>query len=404
MEGKKYLIYVSLITVLVLISSCAQVQDKDTKDTIIDASFGAISTYLGAEFELKVNQEAVINSENIRIKFLEILEDSRCPRDVQCIWAGQIKILVNIMKNNQDMGNFELAINPVKGDTKTQSFDKYFIELKEVKKSGYESKATLIIKKQEPIVIYSMGSGWTDYSSKITINKDGQVYYEEKIGYTDTSTIKTKKLSEGELKGLLDLIKNVDIFSYNEIYICKQDCPTDMPSQRIKFIINEKEKEISIIEPAVIPEDLEKILDKIKDIQKKFYDTTTTTILPKESIDIITDKDSYPQSGNAVEIKLKNNGLSPIILRANNGCAQFFKVIDLKTGKNMQLYDKNLICTMAIRELTINQGETKTIGYWDKIDYDNAYCNIEVCTKPKVNLGKYKIVVLDISKIVEIIA
>ena len=117
MEGKKYLIYISLITVLVLISSCAQVQDKDTKDTIIDASFGAISTYLGAEFELKVNQEAVINSENIRIKFLEILEDSRCPRDVQCIWAGQIKILINIMKNNQDMGNFELAINPVKGDT-----------------------------------------------------------------------------------------------------------------------------------------------------------------------------------------------------------------------------------------------------------------------------------------------
>src|SRR3989344_4754754 len=128
MKGKKYLIYVFLITVLVLISSCAKIQDEDT---IPDTSFGAISTYMGTEFELKVNQEAVITSENIRIKFLEILEDSRCPRDVRCIWAGQVRILVNIMKNNQDMGNFELAIYYTgKNDAKTQSFDKYVIELK----------------------------------------------------------------------------------------------------------------------------------------------------------------------------------------------------------------------------------------------------------------------------------
>ena len=34
----------------------------------------------------------------IRIKFLEVLEDSRCPVDATCVWAGNAKIRISVSK------------------------------------------------------------------------------------------------------------------------------------------------------------------------------------------------------------------------------------------------------------------------------------------------------------------
>ena len=35
------------------------------------------------------------------IRFAEVLEDSRCPSDVTCVWAGQAKIKIEILENNK---------------------------------------------------------------------------------------------------------------------------------------------------------------------------------------------------------------------------------------------------------------------------------------------------------------
>jgi hypothetical protein len=32
----------------------------------------------------------------IRVRPVELLEDSRCPASVQCVWAGQVRVLVDI--------------------------------------------------------------------------------------------------------------------------------------------------------------------------------------------------------------------------------------------------------------------------------------------------------------------
>ncbi len=60
---------------------------------ISGASFAQESSppKLGEEFELAVHQTAQITDENISITFQEVLEDSRCPVDVTCIWAGLAK-------------------------------------------------------------------------------------------------------------------------------------------------------------------------------------------------------------------------------------------------------------------------------------------------------------------------
>lgn len=36
---------------------------------------------------------------DIQIKFKDVVSDSRCPKDVQCVWAGEAKVMVEVYKN-----------------------------------------------------------------------------------------------------------------------------------------------------------------------------------------------------------------------------------------------------------------------------------------------------------------
>jgi len=55
-----------------------------------------VNANLGKEFTLSIGQSATIAGENLRIRFAEVLEDSRCPRDVICIWAGRVSCIVEL--------------------------------------------------------------------------------------------------------------------------------------------------------------------------------------------------------------------------------------------------------------------------------------------------------------------
>lgn len=45
---------------------------------------------------MRVGQQKSARSSKVRIKFLSVVEDSRCPKDVNCVWAGNAKIKVRI--------------------------------------------------------------------------------------------------------------------------------------------------------------------------------------------------------------------------------------------------------------------------------------------------------------------
>ena len=38
--------------------------------------------------------------DGIRVRPIELLEDSRCPALVRCVWAGQIRLLVEVMRGD----------------------------------------------------------------------------------------------------------------------------------------------------------------------------------------------------------------------------------------------------------------------------------------------------------------
>ncbi|WP_017716392.1 hypothetical protein [Kamptonema formosum] len=103
------------------------------KPASVEVARSKASIKLGEEFQLKINQQANLNAEKIKVWFLRVVADSRCPANARCITAGRISIAVKIVQNNQDLGETILTLDP--GDPKlaTQTFGgNYAIQLLDV--------------------------------------------------------------------------------------------------------------------------------------------------------------------------------------------------------------------------------------------------------------------------------
>ena len=50
---------------------------------------------------LAIRQERTVPQFGMKIKFLDVLEDSRCPEGRQCIWAGNAKVRIAVWTGRQ---------------------------------------------------------------------------------------------------------------------------------------------------------------------------------------------------------------------------------------------------------------------------------------------------------------
>ena len=82
---------------------------------------------LGQEFTLSIGQSALIQGENLNIKFLEVTSDSRCPRDVTCIWAGEASCLIEVTKGSLEPYKLVLTQPGLTDQSAMQDFDGYEI-------------------------------------------------------------------------------------------------------------------------------------------------------------------------------------------------------------------------------------------------------------------------------------
>ena len=62
----------------------------------------AVTAGIGEPFTLGVGQSAQIAAEGMAVKFNEVIDDSRCPQGVTCIWAGQASSRVTITYQGKD--------------------------------------------------------------------------------------------------------------------------------------------------------------------------------------------------------------------------------------------------------------------------------------------------------------
>lgn len=60
---------------------------------------------------LRTGQQRSVAGAGVNVQFLSVLEDSRCPADVQCIWAGNARVRIKVAKPGGEPQVFTLNTN-----------------------------------------------------------------------------------------------------------------------------------------------------------------------------------------------------------------------------------------------------------------------------------------------------
>lgn len=63
---------------------------------------------LGYPFRISVGETVSFDGETLTVTYERLLEDWRCPEDVQCVWAGNGRILLGLAKSGSAPADLEL--------------------------------------------------------------------------------------------------------------------------------------------------------------------------------------------------------------------------------------------------------------------------------------------------------
>ncbi len=138
------LLFVNLTIISIIVWSGCISQPAIESDFIVAT--------LDVPFQLKINQTAELESENLQLRFSSVTEDSRCATGVQCIWAGRGTILIDILNNENSIGAFSLS---TEGGLSNTTFDEYTLKL-----------TTL-----NPYPIINQTINLSDYTATLVVNK-----------------------------------------------------------------------------------------------------------------------------------------------------------------------------------------------------------------------------------------
>src|SRR5688572_23066032 len=53
------------------------------------------------QFTLRYGQSSAIAGSSLRVRFAELAEESRCPKNVVCVWMGNAKIRLDVTSNGR---------------------------------------------------------------------------------------------------------------------------------------------------------------------------------------------------------------------------------------------------------------------------------------------------------------
>jgi hypothetical protein len=92
-----------------------------------------IESALDQEFVLRGGQEVTIRGTDLRLHFTDVLEDSRCPTQVECFWTGQARIAIVAEQGQGAATTLEFNTNPAPGQgVLTVPVGGYTVELKKL--------------------------------------------------------------------------------------------------------------------------------------------------------------------------------------------------------------------------------------------------------------------------------
>lgn len=69
------------------------------------------SKNMNGQMTLALQEQSVDDASKIKITFVEVMSDSRCPEGVNCFWAGSARVKISVSKDGAAEQIFELETN-----------------------------------------------------------------------------------------------------------------------------------------------------------------------------------------------------------------------------------------------------------------------------------------------------
>ena len=108
---------------------------------------------LDSEFDIRVGQRVTIEGERLRVTFDRVAEDSRCPEGVQCVWAGNARVVLRLSKARRRASTMSLntGVDPKQAryrgyEVKLVKLDPYPKEGRRLRRRDYV--ATLVVSRR----------------------------------------------------------------------------------------------------------------------------------------------------------------------------------------------------------------------------------------------------------------
>lgn len=127
----------AVFSLLLLLIICPGNNSNQTEDAA-----PAREGLMNQELKVRVGENILLRGEDLKVRFVSVLEDSRCPKGEQCITAGNGKIQLQRKKSKK--GPVTLELNSSSG-TQEAYYEGYvikFVQLDPYPKMGNSIKPT----------------------------------------------------------------------------------------------------------------------------------------------------------------------------------------------------------------------------------------------------------------------
>lgn len=140
---------ITMLAALALLAGCASAtQDPDPAVPADTSASAQAEAGNSRELILGVGETTAL-ADGSRLTYLQLVNDSRCPPDVQCVWAGDAEILLRWQPASGRAQEASLHTSPLQGRQTAASFGPHRIHL-EVLERGIAPKATLQLSPATP--------------------------------------------------------------------------------------------------------------------------------------------------------------------------------------------------------------------------------------------------------------
>ena len=97
-----------------------------------DGSSDPVTALLDSPFELHIGQDAVFGAEGLKITFIDVSEDSRCPAATNCVVSGLAKVRLDVVAGERPLGMHEFVLDQRTIGGTAQGIGQYVFSMREL--------------------------------------------------------------------------------------------------------------------------------------------------------------------------------------------------------------------------------------------------------------------------------